>query len=143
MTMTKLAQAVAFASVLGVTVVAPVNAGGTGAHAQGTGAQDDTWTSQAAEQYNGRIPRAVYLDEMGRRWDANGNHAVTREQYLERMEQASVVNALDNLLTFPRLRKLIDRGSVTTHGAYFGVAAGALSVLNKTTGTFEPVAGRR
>ena len=85
MTMTKLAQAVAFASVLGVTVVAPVNAGGTGAHAQGTGAQDDTWTSQAAEQYNGRIPRAVYLDEMGRRWNANGNHAVTREQYLDRL----------------------------------------------------------
>jgi len=69
MTMTKLAQAVAFASVLGVTVVAPVNAGGTGAHAQGTGAQDDTWTSQAAEQYNGRIPRAArFISATWRAW---------------------------------------------------------------------------
>src|SRR5882757_9466377 len=47
-------------------------------------------------------------------------------EYLERMEKASVVNALDNLMTFPRLRKLIERGAVATHGAYFGVATGQL-----------------
>jgi carbonic anhydrase len=60
-------------------------------------------------------------------------------EYLERMEKASIVNTLDNLMTFPRLRKLIERGAVTLHGAYFGVATGELSVLDRTTGDFVSV----
>ena len=59
--------------------------------------------------------------------------------YLARLEQANIVNSLDNLMTFPRLRKLIERGSVTLHGAYFGVATGDLSVLDNTSGKFEPI----
>ena len=59
------------------------------------------------------------------------------------MEKASVANSLDNLMTFPRLRKLIERGSVALHGAYFGVATGELSVLDPATGEFRPVAVRR
>jgi carbonic anhydrase len=61
-------------------------------------------------------------------------------EYLERMEKASILNTLDNLMTFPGLRKLVERGSVMLHGAYFGVAKGELSVLEKTTGEFRPVA---
>lgn len=60
--------------------------------------------------------------------------------YLARLEQANIVNSLDNLMTFPRLGKLIERGSVTLHGAYFGVATGDLSVLDKTTGEFRAIA---
>jgi len=60
-------------------------------------------------------------------------------EYLKRLEQASVVNSLDNLMTFPRLAKLIDKGKIATHGAYFGVATGDLSVLDKATGNFAPV----
>jgi carbonic anhydrase len=60
--------------------------------------------------------------------------------YLTRLEQAAIVNSLDNLLTFPRLRKLIERGDVTPHGAYFGVATGRLSVRDPQTGEFVPVA---
>jgi carbonic anhydrase len=60
--------------------------------------------------------------------------------YLARLEQANVANSLDNLLTFPRLRKLIQRGSVAIHGAYLGVATGQLSVLDRETGDFRPVA---
>ena len=63
-----------------------------------------------------------------------------RSEYLERMEKASILNTLDNLMTFPRLRKLIERGTVNLHGAYFGVAAGELSVLDRATGDFVPVA---
>ena len=65
--------------------------------------------------------------------------SMSRAEYLERMEKASVVNTLDNLMTFPRLAKLIERGAVTLHGAYFGVAKGELSVLDRTTGEFRPV----
>jgi carbonic anhydrase len=56
--------------------------------------------------------------------------------YLGRLERASVINSLDNLMTFPRLAKLIERGRVTVHGAYFGVATGELSVLDRKTGEF-------
>jgi carbonic anhydrase len=65
--------------------------------------------------------------------------SMSRADYLERMEKASIVNTLDNLMTFPRLSKLIERGAVTLHGAYFGVAKGELSVLDRTTGEFRPV----
>jgi carbonic anhydrase len=58
--------------------------------------------------------------------------------YLVRLEQASIANTLENLLTFPRLRKLIERGSVALHGAYFGVATGELSVLDPQSGHFIP-----
>jgi carbonic anhydrase len=62
-------------------------------------------------------------------------------EYLMRLEQASIANTLDNLLTFPRLRRLIERGHVTLHGAYFGVATGELSVLDPQSGRFVPAIG--
>ena len=66
---------------------------------------------------------------------------LSQADYLARLEQANVANSLNNLLTFPRLRKLIERGSVAIHGAYFGVATGQLSVLDRETGEFNPVTG--
>ena len=59
--------------------------------------------------------------------------------YLVRLEQANVVNSLDNLMTFPRLAKLIEKGKIATHGAYFGVASGDLSVLDKKSGEFRNI----
>jgi carbonic anhydrase len=59
------------------------------------------------------------------------------DEYQTRLEHANVVNSLNNLMTFPRLAELINRGSVATHGAYFGVASGELYVLDKASGTFE------
>jgi len=59
--------------------------------------------------------------------------------YLMRLEQASIVGALDNLMTFPRLRELVERGRIKLHGAYFGVATGELSVLDREAGRFVPV----
>ncbi len=59
--------------------------------------------------------------------------------YLMRLEQANVVNSLENLTTFPGLRKKIESGQVATHGAYFGVASGELSILDQASGMFTPV----
>jgi carbonic anhydrase len=59
--------------------------------------------------------------------------------YLTRLEQASIANSLDNLMTFPRLCKLIERGRVTFHGAYFGVATGELLTLDRRSGRFVPI----
>lgn len=61
--------------------------------------------------------------------------------YLARLEQVSIINTLGNLLTFPRLRKLIERGRVALHGAYFAVATGELLVLDPQSGRFVPAAG--
>lgn len=63
--------------------------------------------------------------------------------WLARLEQANVVNSLENLKTFPRLRKLIEGGQIATHGAYFGVATGELMVRNEASGEFVPVATDR
>jgi carbonic anhydrase len=76
---------------------------------------------------------APAAEKIGARGDA------TPADYLTRLEQASIVHSLDSLMTFPRLAKLIDKGKITTHGAYFGVASGDLSVLDRATGKFEPV----
>ena len=60
--------------------------------------------------------------------------------YLTRLEEANIANSLDNLMTFPGLAKLIERGTVQTHGAYFGVATGEMSVLDRASGSFRRLA---
>ena len=67
-------------------------------------------------------------------------NALSWPDYLTRLEQANVVNSLDNLLTFPRLRTLIERGEIATHGAYFGVAEGELSIRDEASGAFVSMA---
>jgi carbonic anhydrase len=77
---------------------------------------------------------APAMDKIGRRG------ALPEADYLTRLEQANILNSLDNLMTFPRLRKLIERGSIAVHGAYFGVASGELLVFDRAAGTFVQVA---
>ena len=52
----------------------------------------------------------------------------------------SIAKTLDNLMTFPCVRILAERGKLALHGAYFGVATGELSVLDRSTGQFKPIA---
>jgi carbonic anhydrase len=60
-------------------------------------------------------------------------------EYLGEMERASVANSLENLLTFPRVRSLVEAGELALHGAYFGVATGQLSVRDPATGEFRQI----
>jgi carbonic anhydrase len=60
-------------------------------------------------------------------------------EFATRLEQASVIRSIENLLTFPCIRVLVERGKLALHGAYFGVARGELSVLDPATGLFEPL----
>jgi len=50
------------------------------------------------------------------------------EDYLTRLEQASIGMSLENLLTFPYVAAAAERGALQLHGAYFDVATGQLSV---------------
>ena len=63
------------------------------------------------------------------------------EDYLRKLEFASVELSLQNLMTFPYVRELVERGKLRLHGAYFGIAAGRLLVRDPDTGRFEPVSG--
>ena len=61
------------------------------------------------------------------------------DAYRRRLELASVELSLQNLMTFPCVRLLVERGKLALHGAYFGIAAGRLLVRDPATGRFEPV----
>jgi carbonic anhydrase len=66
--------------------------------------------------------------------------ALPMRDYLTKLEHASLLTTLDNLMTFPCVRILAERGRLSLHAAYFGVATGGLSVLDPESGTFHPVA---
>ena len=68
--------------------------------------------------------------EIGPREDAPGS-------YLTRLEQASLVRSIANLMTFPYVRAGVERGDLVLHGAYFNVASGELEVLDRESGKFE------
>jgi carbonic anhydrase len=59
--------------------------------------------------------------------------------YLTELEIASLVTTLDNLKTFPFVRRLVERGQLTLHAAYFDVASGELSVRDPATTSFLPI----
>jgi carbonic anhydrase len=60
------------------------------------------------------------------------------KDYLLRLELAAIENSLQNLMTFPCVRILVERGKLQLHGAYFGVASGVLLVRDPETGEFKP-----
>jgi carbonic anhydrase len=51
-----------------------------------------------------------------------------RDDYLTRLEQASITKSLENLLTFPYVAEAVERGTLQLHGAYFDVATGQVFV---------------
>ncbi|MBR0852700.1 carbonic anhydrase [Bradyrhizobium diazoefficiens] len=58
-------------------------------------------------------------------------------QFVERIEKAAVFRSLENLMTFPFVRKAVEAGQMQLHGAYFGVAEGTLFVLDKASKEFK------
>lgn len=65
----------------------------------------------------------------------------TMAQFVERIEKAAVFRSLENLMTFPFVRKAVEGGQMQLHGAYFGVAEGSLFVLDKTAKEFKRANG--
>ncbi len=61
-----------------------------------------------------------------------------RESWIRRLEWGVIEYSLENLLTFPAVREALDEGSLTLHGAYFGVATGLLFIRDPRTGRFAP-----
>ena len=68
-----------------------------------------------------------------------GKEARTASDYIQRLEFAAIELSLSNLMTFPCIRILAEKGRIALHGAYFGVSSGMLLVRNPATGEFAPV----
>jgi carbonic anhydrase len=60
-------------------------------------------------------------------------------EQLEALERASVMRTLDNLKTFPFVRRQVDNGALSLHAAYFDVATGILSVCDPEKKAFVPI----
>jgi carbonic anhydrase len=72
--------------------------------------------------------------------DATKHHHHEHEHdFITHVEQQAVLTSLENLMTFPCIRILAERGKLQLHGAYFGVAKGSLSILDHATGKFTKV----
>ena len=63
----------------------------------------------------------------------------TIQDFATRIEKAAVMRSLENLMTFPFVQTAAERGAVQLHGAYFGVAQGSLSVLDRDSREFSSV----
>ena len=61
------------------------------------------------------------------------------QDYLRKLEFAAIENSLANLMTFPCVRILVEKGRLALHGAFFGVATGHLFVRDPDSGVFTPV----
>lgn len=54
-------------------------------------------------------------------------------------EQEGIKLSLENLLTFPWLKKRVEDDDLKLHGWYFSLENASLSTLNKETGSFEQI----
>jgi carbonic anhydrase len=60
--------------------------------------------------------------------------------YLSRLEQASIVATLSNLLTFPWIKSRVDECRLELLGAHFDVGTGELAVYDPAARAFAPIA---
>ncbi len=74
--------------------------------------------------------------------DVGARGKLSNTEYLERLEKASVLHTIENLKSFPCVKILHDRGKLQLHGAYFGVATGALSIYDWDKKEYRPVAAK-
>lgn len=69
--------------------------------------------------------------------DRLGPPTEDRQSWIRQLEWAVVEYSLNNLMTFPAVRERVENGSLTLHGAYFGVATGLLFVRDPKSGEFN------
>ena len=61
------------------------------------------------------------------------------QEFTIRIEKAAIHRSLENLMTFPFVQTLVNKGELNLHGAYFGVAEGSLFVLDPAAKEFRSV----
>lgn len=66
-------------------------------------------------------------------------HGTTGRQAERAMEQAAVRVSLENLRTFPCIRRKTREGKLRLRGSFFAIADGILHLINEQSGEFEAV----
>jgi carbonic anhydrase len=64
-------------------------------------------------------------------------HSLTASERQIALERVSIRNSVANLLTFPCIKILNDRGKLHLHGAWFDISTGELWVMDGKTGDFS------
>jgi carbonic anhydrase len=54
-------------------------------------------------------------------------------------EQASILQSLDNLLTYPWLKRKVEQGKLMLHGWYFDIGSGSLMAYSPRQQQFLPM----
>jgi carbonic anhydrase len=66
---------------------------------------------------------------------------MSRSDYLARLEHASIVATLSNLMSFPWINSRVAGQQLKLLGAYFDVGSGALEVYDPVASAFMPITG--
>jgi carbonic anhydrase len=98
---------------------------------------------RAFVEHRGRLDKGDFIDNwmslIGTAADGIGAPGeVSDADYIGRLERASVVATLGNLLTFPDIRARVTAGDLKLLGAYFDIGNGELAIHDAQTGKFEP-----
>jgi carbonic anhydrase len=64
---------------------------------------------------------------------------ITGAGYLRELERASVVQTLENVMSFPFIRQRVEKLQLQLFGTYFDVATGELSSYDSTEDDFAPI----
>jgi len=67
-----------------------------------------------------------------------GNNA-PKEELLRLTEKLSVMNQIENLLTYPQVKKRFEDGSLSIHGWYYDIETGNIDYYNGETYEFLPL----
>lgn len=62
-----------------------------------------------------------------------------KEQLLRYTEKVSVLFQLDNILTYPMVKKRVDEGSLFLHGWYYDITIGIISYYDDESDSFKPL----
>jgi carbonic anhydrase len=79
-----------------------------------------------------------WMSQIGPVAEKVGPPTADRKSWIRQLEWGVVDLSLENLMTFPAVRERVQEGSLTLHGAYFGVATGVLFVRDPVSGEFKP-----
>lgn len=61
------------------------------------------------------------------------------EHLRRRLEQLAVQHSLANITGFPFVKRAVEEGRLSLHGAWFSIAEGSLRWLDAASGDFQPV----
>jgi carbonic anhydrase len=67
------------------------------------------------------------------------DHSIAPGLRYKVLEHEAAKASITNLMTFPHIRKRVERGELSLHGAWFDVAEGELHVLDPESGIFSVV----